>query len=100
MLRRLLVWIVLLALPLQGIAGVAMVRCSADAAHHAAAEDRIVAALGDVADPTEHEHAAHNASSGHDAALDGEGTMRGAHDSGIGHSTSGHASTGHDAAGP
>jgi len=93
MFRRLLVWIVLFALPLQGIAGAGMVRCGTAAAHHAAAGAPTTAALVNAADPAEHDHAAHHASFGHDAALDG--TMHGAHDSDAGRATSGYASTGH-----
>ena len=97
MLRRLLVWIVLLALPLQGIAGAAMVRCGTNAAHHASAEER-VAALGNATSPAEHDHAAHHAFTGHDAVPGEDGRSHGPHDSGASHAASGHPSTGHNAA--
>jgi hypothetical protein len=93
MLRRLLVWIVLFALPLQGIAGAAMIRCGTDAGHHASAEER-VAALGNATSPAEHDHAAHHASSG-PLVLGEDGEAHRAPDSGAGRATSGHASTGH-----
>ena len=93
MLRRLLVWIVLLALPLQGIAGAAMVRCGTYAAHHASAEERVAALDNTTTAP-----AAHHASSSHDAVRGDDGKLHGVHDSGASRATSGHASTGHNAA--
>ena len=93
MLRRLLVWIVLLALPLQGIAAAAMVRCGTSVAHHASAAEGIPAPENAAA---EHDHAAHHALPGHDAVRGDDVRSHRAHDSDASRAASGDASTGHN----